>query len=442
MLDKLSSNNLELFRGSSIAFIIKIIGTGLTFTFHLIVARTLGADKTGLFFLSLTFITIASSLGRVGLDNTIVRFIAANKILVKWKEVKGIYQKSMKIALIASLIMTAFLISFAPWLSNKFFSNNELSVIIAIMSFSVLPLSISTLHARALQGLKNIRDSVIIDSCLIPLFSVVGVLILVPLFGIQGAAGAYVIANICTLLIGILVWNVSTPVLKKVKGNFNTNLLMKSSKPLFWMTVLSLIIAWSSSILLGVWSSTEDVGVFNIASRIGALTSFIMLSVNSIVAPKFSELYNKKDFKNLKSTAHNAASLMSLLALPLLFLFLFFPGRILSIFGPGFSEGALVLSILAVGQYINVLTGSVSYLLMMCGYEKLFRNIIALSAVISIAMNCILVPKFGILGAAYATSLTSIIQNIVSVFMAWKKLGIITIPMSIRPKNILTKGFG
>jgi O-antigen/teichoic acid export membrane protein len=99
------------------------------------------------------------------------------------------------------------------------------------------------------------------------------------------------------------------------------------------------------------------------------------------------------------------------------------PGVILRWFGSDFSEGALALMILAVGQLVNAATGAVEPLLIMSGHEKYVRNNTLASALCNLLLNLLLIPLWGINGAAVADSLTIALQNLTASFWAQKKLG-------------------
>lgn len=79
------------------------------------------------------------------------------------------------------------------------------------------------------------------------------------------------------------------------------------------------------------------------------------------------------------------------------------------------------------GSFVNVATGSVGYLLMMSGNERLMRNNVAFIAVLSILFNVTLVPLAGPLGAAIATAVCLASMNLISAKLVWSRLGIRTI---------------
>ena len=185
-----------------------------------------------------------------------------------------------------------------------------------------------------------------------------------------------------------------------------------------------MLINWTATFALGIWGTGEDVGIFSMASRTAMLTSLILTSVNSISAPKFAELYKKKDMVALGSTARSTAKLMTLIASPLLLLFLIAPQWVMGMFGDEFQKGGILLSILTIGQFVNVATGSVGYLLMMSGNEKLMRNNVAFVAVLSVVLNAALVPLYGAFGAVIATAVCLASQNLIAMYMVNSRLGI------------------
>ena len=425
--DRLDVHMLEVINGAAVALVLKVLGAGLSFLFNILLARILGAEGAGLYFLALTVTTIATVFGRMGLDNTLLRFTAANASVDDWSAVKGVYVKGMKLALIASSLSAVAVFIFAPVLADKVFQKPELVVPMRWMSLAVVPMTFVMLHAQALKGLKRIRDSFIVFGVGVPAISLTALLLFGGSYGVNGAVWAYASGAILTALLGIILWRTATPRLRKVSGVFQFNDLLKSSIPLFWVASLNMMINWTATFALGIWGTGEDVGIFSMASRTAMLTSLILTSVNSISAPKFAELYKKKDMVALGDTARNTAKLMTLIASPLLLLFLIAPQWVMGMFGDEFQKGGILLSILTIGQFVNVATGSVGYLLMMSGNEKLMRNNVAFVAAMSVVLNVFFVPIYGVLGAVIATAICLSAQNLISAYMVSSRLGINTL---------------
>jgi O-antigen/teichoic acid export membrane protein len=317
----------------------------------------------------------------------------------------------------------------APWLSAALFAKPDLTPLLRWMALAVVPAALLSLQAQGLQGLKRIRDSSLVGNIGVPLISLVGVVVLAPRWGAVGATWAYALGAILTMGFGIWRWRQALHGVGNVVPRFDTSVLLQSSIPLFWVASLQLVMSWASTVSLGLLADSADVGIFSAANRTAMLTSFVLMAVNSISAPKFAALHKQGDLATLGEIARKSAKLMALVASPVLAIFILFPTSVMSIFGSQFASGATVLSILAVGQFVNVVTGSVGWILIMCGYERLMRNNIAICAGLSVALNLLLVPPLGAIGAAIATAATLSLQMLIAAVMVWQKLGVLTVPL-------------
>ena len=413
-------------------FFLKVAATALAFMLNIILARTLGVDDVGLYFLVLSVITILATVSRLGLDNVVTRFIASEVSKQNLEAVKGIYEKSFITVFVVSSLIGFFLFLAAPWFSIRIFSNEDLVEPFRLISFCIVPISLFVLLGHALQGMERVKESVLVSSFLHPFVTIVFVALLVPIWGLEGALLACLSGAIATALIGLGIWKKNTCELNDVKSVFPLCELFKPAVPLFWVAILNIMVVKSSVLLLGAIGSVADVAVFNVAERTAALLSFIMFSINAYVAPRFAAMYAKGERSMLQDLARKSTYLATLLASPILLAFLVFPEAILLLFGEEFSIGWPVLIILAVGYFFNVITGSVGYLCIMCGYERLFRNAVFVSAAINVILNLVLIPEFGVIGAAISMATAIVVQNLIAVCIVWKKLKILTLPIPVR----------
>lgn len=413
----------ELLHGTTTAASLKIIAAIATFGLHLMLGRMLGPDGSGVYFLAFTIITIASVLGRFGLDNALVRFIAAAETAGQPERVRGVYRLGVQLASIISCVLGGLLFVLAPWFSSAVFNNAALTTPLQVMALSVPPFALFVIHAQALQGLKRIRDAIATLSVITPVVTALVGLALIPLFGIFGAAIAYLFAAVMTLVFGVWRWRKWTHSYRDKASIFSVRELFSLTTPLFGVAVLNLVINWISILMLGVFLSSYEVGLFSAANRTAMLVSFVLIAVNSIAAPKFAALSHKGDTLTLKHVANSSTKLMVMLATPLLLLFIFAPQLVLKLFGSGFVEATPLLVILTIGQFINVATGSVGFILMMTGHERDYQFSLLIAAVVSVFLHYFFIRQFGVLGAAYATSLITALQNVVARWIVFRKFG-------------------
>jgi O-antigen/teichoic acid export membrane protein len=85
----------------------------------------------------------------------------------------------------------------------------------------------------------------------------------------------------------------------------------------------------------------------------------------------------------------------------------------------------VALLILVFSQLINTMSGSVGVILNMTGKEKVFRNILSIALVINITLNILLIPRFGIEGAAIASATSLVFWNLYSVYYVYREYNIL-----------------
>jgi O-antigen/teichoic acid export membrane protein len=139
----------------------------------------------------------------------------------------------------------------------------------------------------------------------------------------------------------------------------------------------------------------------------------------------------------LKASVEKGSKLLFYTSVPVCLFIWLFPSFLLGIFGEQFKTGSAALIILAGGSLVNALTGSVGVLLQMTGRQKEYNYIVITAAGINIALNIILIPAYGIIGAAIASASSKILQNIAAAFYVYKVYNFATvfIPFFKRQKS-------
>ncbi len=414
----------DVVRGASVAFLLKVVAAGLSFGVNIILARLLGATGAGVYYLALTVTSISVVVGRLGLDNALLRFSAAAASKDDWDRVAGLYRTGMGISASVAVAATLIVVAVAPALAAHVFHEPELTLPLRIMAMAIVPMCLLTLHGELLKSLHRIRDAMLVQSVGLPALHAPMLLFLAGRYGVAGAAVSYAISSLLVLAFGYRLWRGATPQLRQRQGAFETRRLLATSIPLFWVASLNLVMGWTDTTMLGIWQPSSAVGQYGVAVRTALLTGFILVSVNSVIAPRFATLYAAGDMQTLGSVARRSTRMIALLAAPILLIFVLIPGTVLSLFGAEFRAGATALRILAAGQFVNAACGSVGYLLMMSGHEKVVRDNVLMAAILNLAGNAILIPRLGITGAAIATSASIAIQNLAAVWLVRRHLRI------------------
>lgn len=166
-----------------------------------------------------------------------------------------------------------------------------------------------------------------------------------------------------------------------------------------------------------------DVAEYAIASKIGMIGSFILMSFNMILAPKFSMLNSLGDRDGLFILSSNSSTVITLISIPVLIFIVLFGNFLLGLFGEAYTQAYFALILIAIGQFISSCFGAVGNLMNMIGFHKELNVMFFIAMVVNIVLNYTLIGKFGYEGAAFASLVATLCWNICCVIYIKKKMG-------------------
>lgn len=412
-------DNRDLLISSAFAFVVRILGALSGFAATFFIARHLGAAESGYYFLAFSVVIVASAFSRVGLDNTVLRFAGGSPELAV-----NTTLKSVLLILLVSSLSAVVLYFCAPYFATQLFSKPELASVLQYMSIGVVGLSALTISAMALQGLRRVSASIFILNIAANLLLIASLFVISDVSAVQ-LAGVYALSSVLVGVLGFGLFYVFRP--RVNQSSISWRELFTSCGPLWVVVIMSQMVQWSGQFMAGAYVSSETLAQLAVAQRTAMLSSFILIAVNLVVAPRFASLYRNNDMVALERLAIKSVKLISLLAVPVIGVMLIFPSLLMSLFGKEFSDGAVLLQILAIGQFINAVTGSVGFLLMMSGHERDMRNVTLVSGITAMCLTWILTVQFGIVGAAVGTAIAVATQNLLAVYFVKKRLGFNTL---------------
>ncbi len=422
----------ELIRGSAIYLVVRLFGVLVSYLFTFFVTRYYGASIWGLFALSLTVLQITSVIGRLGLDRALLRFIAEYKSQGKCGLAKLIYKKAVLFVFLFSLLLALGLYISAPIISKDIFNKESLTRFIEITAIITPAYTLLYLNTESLRALKKIGLYVVNQNVLPFSIALLFLLFLTWLLNknIYNVPISYLVAiYISCFLSFVFLYREFRQFSNGFEEKISLIKLLSISFPMLMANSLTLIMAWTDIIMLGIFRSEFEVGIYSVASKLSLLTSFTLTAINSIAAPKFAEFWGKGDIKGLAKMAQQATKLILISSLPILLMFLLFPKSILSIFGQEFTQASGALIILTLGQFINAAAGSVGNILLMTGRQKVFQNFLLIGIVLNIVFNLLLIPALGIIGAATATAVSLAFWNIAALIYIRRIYGFWTLKM-------------
>jgi len=199
------------------------------------------------------------------------------------------------------------------------------------------------------------------------------------------------------------------------------------SLPLLFAQTGQFIMAWTDKLMLGGFMSSVEVGVYDIAFKLSMIANIALTAITSVTAPKFAELFALRDFKRLEKVVNQSTKIVFWSSLPVLLFLLFFSNMILGFFGEEFQLGKQAFYLLSLSTMISAFSGPAGNILQMTGRQVIFMNVLFAGAIINIILNYLLIPIYGIEGAAFASMASVIFWNLTMVYFVKKEFGFLTI---------------
>jgi len=161
---------------------------------------------------------------------------------------------------------------------------------------------------------------------------------------------------------------------------------------------------------------------------------FFLQVTNAAVSPKIAALFAEGKKNEMGRMVQKITIGLIFIAFIPLLIFILFGKSILSLWGTDFIEAYWILVILSIGQFFNIATGASGLLLIMTGYEKTHSYISVIFTFFSILFNFILISEYGLIGAAIATAIRVLGENITKVIFVKIKIGLFIFPPLIKIK--------
>ena len=281
--------------------------------------------------------------------------------------------------------------------------------------------------AAHLQSLGKIKLATIVDISLLHLLLIVTYLFLPIQIDLNNSVVIFLIASVFLSFFIFFLLHLNNRG-KNVIWKLNFKKSFTNSFSVMLTDLLGFLVFWLPSFILFSFATTETTAQFQIALRICFVAALPLVVINSISSPIIA-LYIKRNLNSKLSELLQVSSLFgTILTIVLILFLLIFKDMIFSMYGDGYFVETSVLMLLLIGQFINVITGSVGLTLMLSGngWVHCINSMIAI--ILSVIMAIFIMPQNLIIGAAISTSLAIIIKNLLGVLYVHRIFGIISLP--------------
>jgi O-antigen/teichoic acid export membrane protein len=422
----------QLLKGSGWVMFFKVLGALSGYLFTFVVSKELGAGTYGIFEMCFTAMMIITTLGKFGMDSALVRLIPQYKEHNKRGAIPKVYRNSLWFGTAMGAVLGIMLFFSAGWLA-RVFGTEEYEWGFKITALIAIPSVWWFINMEAIRAFKRMLPYAVMQQGAMFLLAT----LLIWAIPWNNLADSFQIP-VVTFYIAILVFSgisflVLKPSLDKEKLEDGTpdsmRFLLRLATPILVSGSMFLVMSWTDTIMLGYFADEVAIGVYRVIFKIASLITFTQFAINSIAGPMYAQFHARNSVKDMAQITRQIGMLNLVFAIPLFAAIALFPEFITGMFGEEYKVGAMEMIVLAAGQLVNSLCGPNMTILTMTGKERNAQSIMMVAAGANVVLNFTLIPNYGIMGAAIATSVSMAIWNIASVAAIYRHFKIITFPI-------------
>ena len=385
------------------------------FFLSLFLTNSFSAEIVGQYDFVRSSLMILSGASLLGTNQAIIYYSGVLTSNKSFGSIKSIYFK------MNFLILTACAVLYTPMLMieketiNQIFNKQGAYELVNLSLRGLIFYSITMLNIDTIRALKHTLISEAFRNLFrytpFFIFSVILYIIDQPEDLVVWFLNSFIVLFIIsTIVVYSLFFKKDFP--KTVHDHFSSIDILRTSYPMALSAISYFLMQSTDVLFISAYDTFESVAYYSIAVKLATVTALALISVNIVIAPKIASIYNDKNFSELKLILKKATRINVLISLPIIILLICFSEYILSMFGINYILAKNALWILLIAQFFNSITGPSALYLNMTGRQKKLNVILLISLIINVVLNIFLVPTFGMLGAAIATTTSFVLSKV------------------------------
>ncbi len=406
---------------------VNVAGAGLAFVSHVLFARWLGVASYGTYVFALSWLSILFILIQAGLNLSMVRFIAEYRAQGNRAAMTAVVGFSNRVVLILGACIMAIGWAAVTWILPQT-AEEMRGTLYGALALTVV-MALIQQRTAVLQGLERVVQSTLVFEIARPLALLAAVFTLAQIATLDAALVMAVNLGVSLGVLIVLMAYARSSILAEPATDDRTapswRDWLKVSLPYVAVTGLTILLTQMDILMIGHILGTEQAGLYATAAKVALLAIFPVIAVRARFGPMAAKLFAEGKTAELQSRM-NVATLLSVAACAAM-LAVILPGRslILGLFGPDFLPGGEVVVILTLAYLAYSLMGAVEMFFLVGPFERMNALVSALTLGINLILNLILIPRFGIEGAAVATGAAMVIRAGISSVIICRRTGLV-----------------
>jgi O-antigen/teichoic acid export membrane protein len=408
------------------AFLIRVASAAIIYLTQLLLARWMGRFEFGIYVYVWAWVGFLGMLSPVGIAYAAQRFVPEYRTRGDLDGLRGFLRGSRLLCLALGIGAGAALAG-AVWLLAD-----------RIPAYYVSPFMIASL-ALAIFAVSCIQDTTArafdrVDLALIPGFIVHPLLIMaamaalhfsgVPVTGRDALIAAAAAFWLVVLTQGVLLDRSLARAVGPGARRYEVATWIRTSLPIFLVDGFFILLTYVDILVLQAFVGPEEVAVYYAAVKTLVLISFVSYAVSAAAAHRFSKYHVAGETEKLARFVADTIRWTFWPSLALAAGLLVVGKPLLSLFGPGFADGYPLIFVLVIGLLARAAVGPSERLLNMVGQQRACAMIYAGAFAANLALCLVLIPRFGVIGAAAATATATVVESTLLFLVARRRLGL------------------
>lgn len=394
------------------AFISLAISSLVHFLLRVVLGRELGASGLGLYTLVFTIYMFGMQFAAFGIGAALTKYVAEHN--ENAKKIREFVSSGLIGSFSSGLIMGVLLYLVSNVIAINIFHSPEMAHLLKMTAVCFPFIALQKTALGTLNGLRKMNYFALVNIIQnVSVFALSIILVILFKMNVTGAVLGFVAPTIFVSLFSLYF----------IKDFFEvpSKLFDTVSRELSWFgfyvvltNSVGLILVQIDSLLIGYFMDETEVGYYAVAVVLVQGITLLPSAIQRVTTPAIAAYHGKGEYESIRKLIKNTM-LKTFLVTVFLSVLLAVFGKFLIgfLFTEEFLPAYIPLLILLIGYTIYALTISVGGALSSIGKVNIAFRISALCALINIALNITLIPKFGIIGAAGATSISLLITVIV-----------------------------
>ncbi len=401
-------------RGAAVNVGGALLATALSFALSLLITHQIRAGEFGLYSIAVVTVLLAQVPATLGLDLGAVRYVALRASQGDADGARASLHASLWLVAGTSSVAAALLYWQAPWLTESFFHKPRATELVQIVALSLPALALTRVVVGGLQGLGVMRYSALVNPIRVGANIVLAAPVLVLGYGAKGLTVVFVVVSWVALVAAAVLLTVAMPrAFAPSRAAARVWTLLRFSLPQTLTVVLLQTMLWTDTLLIGRLRTAAEVGIYTIVQRLLSPAQTVSTATGQMFAPRIAAEHARGDRSTLEVMLKRVTYWNVSLAIPVFAVLLLVPDALLRLFGAAYVAGGTALAVLAAGQLFSAATGPLGQVINMSGrpYLTLVNN--AAVATLNVVGCLVLIPRYGMTGAACSTTASIVLVNIV-----------------------------